>query len=386
MRAWRVMHVLFVNARYSPEGIAGPAFTTQFLAEQLVRENDRATVVCRTERTGIVENEVNGVRVLRVGLDVSAPSLLKSLATVLDADRPDVIHTLFPKGFPLDELAAMGKGRRIPIVHTLLAFFLLCPYGSLMRAGQRCQTQCPDCRAATRANRRFAAQIDAVAGISRFMLDLHCHWGLFQDTPIQRVIHDGYQAPALASAPQDVDVPLRLGYLGRLDPLKGIDLLLHTLTTELGERAWTLALGGRGDPAHEKALRTRYGDSRICFLGFVEPTELLSRIDVLIVPSLWEEPFPRVLIEAYAHGVAVVGSKRGGIPEGIEPGRTGLVFDPDDQGGLARAIAMLLEDPRLVTDMKANARAIAATAYTPARILGQYRSIYDAVSSNTPGP
>ncbi len=37
------MHVLYVNARYTPEGIAGPAFTTQFLAEQLVREGDRAT-------------------------------------------------------------------------------------------------------------------------------------------------------------------------------------------------------------------------------------------------------------------------------------------------------------------------------------------------------
>jgi glycosyltransferase involved in cell wall biosynthesis len=178
---------------------------------------------------------------------------------------------------------------------------------------------------------------------------------------------------------------LRLGYLGRIDPLKGVDLLLRMLGGELAHRDWTLMLGGRGEPGYVEKLRTQYTDGRIRFLGFVPPADLLGDIDVLVVPSLWEEPFPRVLIEAHAHGVAVLGSNRGGLPEGIEPGQTGLIFDPDDQGALARAIAMLLDDPQLVADMKAKAMARAATAYTPANILSQYRSVYAAVSSGASG-
>ena len=174
---------------------------------------------------------------------------------------------------------------------------------------------------------------------------------------------------------------MRLGYLGRIDPLKGVDLLLRTLSGELAHRNWTLTLGGRGEPGYEGQLRALFTDRRIRFLGFIRPADLLSKIDVLIIPSLWEEPFPRVLIEAHAHGVAVVGSNRGGIPEGIKQRQTGLIFDPDDPGSLACAIAMLLDDPQLVADMKAKAVAKAATAYTPANILSEYRSVYAAVLS-----
>jgi glycosyltransferase involved in cell wall biosynthesis len=375
------MHVLFVNARYSPEGIAGPAFTTQHLAEQLVREGSRASVVCRTEQRGIHEDSIAGVKVVRIGLDIRGSAVLALMPALFERLRPDIIHTLFPREFLLDSFSALAHERDIPIVHTLLAFFLLCPQGSIMRNGRRCKVQCTDCHTTTAAQRRFAARVDAVVGISRYMLDLHQRWGLFGDTAIQRVIHDAYQPPHPAAVPSATGTPLRLGYLGRIDPLKGVDLLLRTLNGELAHRNWTLTLGGRGEPGYEKNLRTFYTDGRIRFLGFVRPADLLGDIDILVVPSLWEEPFPRVLIEAHAHGVAVLGSNRGGLPEGIEPGQTGLVFDPDEQGALAHAITMLLDDPQLVADMKAKAMAKAATAYTPANILSQYRSVYAAVLS-----
>jgi glycosyltransferase involved in cell wall biosynthesis len=149
----------------------------------------------------------------------------------------------------------------------------------------------------------------------------------------------------------------------------------------LANRNWTLVLGGRGEPAYEQGLRTLYTDPRIRFLGFVEPAELLSRIDVLVVPSLLQEPFGRVLIEAYGHGVAVIGSRRGGIPEVIEDGETGLIFEPKDPASLSRAIATLLDDPEKVADMKAGALARATSRFSPTEILRQYRSVYGAVTA-----
>ncbi len=380
------MHVLYVNARYTPEGIAGPAFTTQFLAEQLVREGDRATVICRTERPGVFQEILDGVNLLRVGVRAPERQLLQILINALDYYRPDVIHTVFPRDLPLGRLASLAEERRIPIVHTLLAFQLLCARGSLMRDGKACRTQCADCREATGVQRYFAGRVSAVIGISKYMLDLHRRWGLFQDTPIRRVIHDAYEPPHSIEPSPTMGSPLRLGYLGRLDPVKGIDLLLQTLTAELGERDWTLVLGGRGDPGYESTLKTHYVDPRIRFMGFVTPSDLLSQIDVLVVPSLWEEPLGRVWLEAYANAVPVIGSRRGGIPEGMDHGRTGLLFDPDKAGSLASALGTLMDDLPLVDRMKREARNKWAREFTPAVIARQYREVYAHVTPATRGP
>jgi glycosyltransferase involved in cell wall biosynthesis len=376
------MHILFLNARYRPEGIAGPAFTTQYLAEQLVREGFRASVVCRTERPGIHDETLAGVRVVRIGFDVPTAGALECVAGMLDRFQPDVLHTLFPREFPLDRIAALARARGIAVVHTLLAFFLLCPQGSLMRGGRVCEVQCADCHAATAQQRDFADQVDAVVGMSCYMLDLHRDWGLFRNTPIQRVIKNAYQPPHEVT-PSPVTTPLRLGYLGRLDPLKGVDYLLRTLSGDLAHRSWTLILGGRGEPAYEQRLRALYTDPRIRFLGFVQAAEFLSQVDVLVVPSLLQEPFGRVLIEAYGHGVTVIGARRGGIPEVIEDGQTGLIFDPDAVDGplsLAATIESLLDAPERLAAMKRHALVKWRQDFTPEKILADYREIYAAVS------
>lgn len=374
------MHVLFINARYHPEGIAGPAFTTQFLAEQLAAEGDQVSVVCRTERPGVHEEHIAGVSVVRIGLDATAQTASTVLSSVLAAHRPSLIHTVFPREFPLDAVARLAKESDLPIVHTLLAYFLLCPHGSLMRQGRRCKTQCDECHAATSAQRRFARQVDAVVGISRFVLDLHLDWGLFRDAPVRRVIHDGYQAPTGHASPSArTGAPLRLGFLGRIDPPKGLELLLEVVTGDLRDRAWTLMVGGRGESAYVNMLKQRFSDPRISFLGFVQPDHLLQQIDVLVIPSLFDEPFGRVLIEAYAHGVAVIASRRGGIPELVDEGRTGLLFDPADRGSLRDAIATLMDSPRHVAEMTELAAAKADREFSPAEILRQYRSVYEAL-------
>lgn len=373
------MHVLFINARYRPEGVAGPAFTTQLLAEQLAAEGGQASVLCRSERTGMRQEVIAGVNVIRIGVDATASEVHALASPLLKRLRPNLIHTMFPREFSLPGLLDWARSHDLPIVHSLLAYFLLCPQGSLMRAGKRCLTQCDECRTATFAQRDFAAQVDAVVGISRHVLERHLQWGLFRDTPLRRVIHDGYQPPSAVTPRAQATLPLRLGFLGRIDPLKGVELLLRTLTTGLADRQWTLLVGGRGELRYVAELQRRYADPRIRFLGFVEPAQLLAQIDVLAAPSLFDEPFGRVLIEAYAHGVAVVGSRRGGMPEVIEEGTTGFTFDPDDGATLVAAISALLDDPLHLAAMKSRAMAKAAGEFSPQEILCQYRAVYDAV-------
>ena len=375
------MHVFFINARYTPERIAGPAFTTQYLAEQLVLEGDQATVFCRTKGSGVNRDAHDGVSVVRIGLDVSTSRLAQYLVDAVNFFRPDVIHTLFPREIPIELLSSLATQRRVPVLQTLLSFFLLCARGSMMRDGRMCNSQCVDCHAATAGQRDFAGRVAGVVGISRFMLDLHQRCGLFRSTPVQQVIHDAYEPPFHEPAVPRKGDALRFGYLGRLVPQKGVELLLKTLTTQLADRDWSLVVAGKGDAGYETMLKHNYADPRIRFVGFVEPGEVLSQIDVLLVPSLWEEPLGRVWLEAYAHCVPVIASRRGGMPEGIEEGTTGFLFEPERPGELAGAIASVLDNPDSIEAMKTYAVEKWSREFTPEAILGQYREVYAAMLS-----
>jgi glycosyltransferase involved in cell wall biosynthesis len=398
------MHVFYLNARYLPEGVGGPAHTTRFLAEQVVQEGHRATVFCRASQHGVTREQMAGVEVIRVGLDVPILQTVGLFAQALDAARPDVIHSLFPREFPLNMLAQSAARRAIPIVQTLLSFNLMCPH-SFVREGRNCTRQCPECRRDTEVERAYCGQVAAAVGISRYMLELHEREGLFADTPVKRVIYDAYEPPLAAPASGSSPIgegtelntfptsgggwegetassrPLSLGYLGRLDPLKGVDRLLEALTAPaLKNREWRLLVAGTGSPAYLESLKAKYPDPRIHYLGFVRQDELLANIDVLVAPALWQEPLGRIILEAYAHGVPVIASRRGGMAESVEHGRTGYLFEPEQRGTLVETIRHCMEAPELLAEMGANALGKWRQTYTPAVIAAQYLQVYADVT------
>jgi glycosyltransferase involved in cell wall biosynthesis len=76
--------------------------------------------------------------------------------------------------------------------------------------------------------------------------------------------------------------------------------------------------------------------------------DVYSQIDVLVVPSLWSENSPLVIHEAYQAGVPVVGARIGGIPDLVEDGRTGFLYDPRSPIELVAALRRLVEDRSLL--------------------------------------
>ena len=108
----------------------------------------------------------------------------------------------------------------------------------------------------------------------------------------------------------------------------------------------------------------------------MNPDEFFDGIDILVVPSIWNEPFGRVTVEAYSHGVPVVGANTGGIPEVIEP-RTNLAFDmarPSSIIGKLHEAVALLEDPGVHDRMREYARRFNVDAMVDA-----YRALYESV-------
>jgi glycosyltransferase involved in cell wall biosynthesis len=140
-------------------------------------------------------------------------------------------------------------------------------------------------------------------------------------------------------------------YVGRIDDRKGVHVAVDALAA-LPKEA-TLEIVGRGDPAYLAALRERVRrlglDGRVRFSESprAELKERFAAADVVVFPTIWEEPFGLVPVEAMACGTPVIATGTGGSGEFLRDGVNNLRIPPDDAGALAAAIEQLAGDPDL---------------------------------------
>lgn len=141
-------------------------------------------------------------------------------------------------------------------------------------------------------------------------------------------------------------------FVGRVIPLKGIDVLLEALfrLKEKGVKSIDCLVVGGGDLDFYRAWTYDHGmDSWVQFLGIVGNRDLLLKIyqeaDIFVLPSR-KEVSSNVLFEAMSCGLPVVASDVMGIPEIMEDGMNGLLVPPEDPEALARAIEKMVEDER----------------------------------------
>ena len=142
-----------------------------------------------------------------------------------------------------------------------------------------------------------------------------------------------------------------LVFVGRLTDLKGVDLLIRAVPHAERKLGRKLTLTIAGDGSELPRLRRLAQQERISavFTGWVDNArrrDLMRAADLLVVPSLWPEPFGLVGIEAGNLGLPAAGFAVGGIPDWLLPGRTGELApaDPPSETGLANAIARALAD------------------------------------------
>jgi glycosyltransferase involved in cell wall biosynthesis len=123
------------------------------------------------------------------------------------------------------------------------------------------------------------------------------------------------------------------------------------LVFDQGRQEIRLSLAGSGSTEYENHLRSLVHQAGltdyVSFLGWVPPEEmpeLLRRFDVLLLPSIWPEPFSRVVLEGMISGLVVVATPTGGTSEIVSDGENGLLFTPGNPDELARKIARLVDD------------------------------------------
>jgi glycosyltransferase involved in cell wall biosynthesis len=183
-------------------------------------------------------------------------------------------------------------------------------------------------------------------------------------------------------------------YAGNLAPLKGVHLLIEAFSLVRPNFA-NLRLRLVGDsvnPAYAEKLRrmtTAAGlEKWVVFEDAVSQRELAKRFSlaaVLVLPSL-SEALGRVVLEAMAVGIPVIGSSVGGIPELIADGETGFLVKPGDVPALAERLAWVLDHPDQGRDMGLRGRAFAIERFSATGYRDAYHQMLDAAAKLSSGP
>ena len=171
--------------------------------------------------------------------------------------------------------------------------------------------------------------------------------------------------------------PTRIVFLGRLGVRKGVSELLEALAGLDG--TWTAVLAGDGEVDHFRARLVELGlEHKAGILGWVDAEtahRLLAEGDILVLPSR-NEGLPIAILEAMSHGLAIVATAVGSVPDAVHDGENGLLVPAGDAGALGVALARLVADPDLRRRLGEHGRRRYEAEFSLSAHLAQLRRIY----------
>jgi glycosyltransferase involved in cell wall biosynthesis len=202
--------------------------------------------------------------------------------------------------------------------------------------------------------------------------------------PVQVIPQFGVDPEVFAPGSRPAGRGFIVGYVGRLVEAKGVDLLLQALNRLEGAwRAYILGSGPARESLQVQARMLALG-GRVSFDEWVPSDQMpgyYRQLDALVLPSRtrpnWKEQFGRVLVEAMACGVPVIGSDSGEIPHVI--GDAGLIFPEGRADVLQAHLAQLMRDPDLRADLARRGRERVLAHYTQAQVAARTYQVYQAM-------
>jgi glycosyltransferase involved in cell wall biosynthesis len=341
----------------------------------------------------------SGGRFAKIG---SALSLIHSreavskLASLIEETRPDLMHchNIYHQMTP--SIVGVAKSRGIPVVLTLHDWKPVCPIHTRMREGQMCSScldgdfhhvlkyRCAEGSIAQSAVLYMEAviqrwlgnyeKVDRFLAPSQFMRESVSR--RFSPDRLQ-LLYNGVDVTNISASGRDKGYVL---YCGRLSSEKGAETLLRA--HEAAGCRWPLIIAGTG-PLRD-ALESQF-TRNVRFAGQLSGETLSTTIagaSVVVVPSDWCENCPMSVLEAMAHGKAVVASRIGGIPELVNDQVTGLLFEPRNTEELRMHLESLMGDAARRAEMGAAGRTRVERDFSLEKHNTELMAVYQSLLSN----
>lgn len=396
------MKIMMLNTLYAPHVVGGAEIIFQEQAEGFAKLGYEVTVVTTSGGNQVSWETKNGVSVCRIPivnvywhyekdkasafkhklwhiLDIYNVGMKRALLKVVNQVNPDVAVCHNLSGFSISAWDVF-KSKNIPVVQVLHDQYLLCPNSNAFKNGKICEKQCAVCHLMRLPHRKASSQVDAVVGVSKFVLDRMVSRGYFEDSQ-KFVIHNARQFPDIPMPkPWDGKSPLRIGYIGTLSRVKGVEWLIKSFMA-LPDINATLSIAGKGEtPEYEEYLRQlASADKRISFTGYTKPENHYPNIHLSVVPSLWPDTFPTVAFESCAYHVPVIATKVGGLPEIIKEGENGMLVDACDEASLKVALGRIYTDADALEKLMMKARESVGEFMDKKRVLREYCNIMENI-------
>ncbi|HEY5601612.1 MAG TPA: glycosyltransferase family 4 protein [Gammaproteobacteria bacterium] len=324
-------------------GIGGLELYAVRTASQL-RVRDIACVAAAARDTMTAERmRQNGVTTIEFNKTNRYLPLLsaRQLARIIDEQQVDIIHMHWARDLNLAVLAKIFAARPVKLVYTR-QMMITRPKKDLY-------------------HRLLYRQVDLFLTITQQLSELARQYLPMPATAI-KTLYYGVEAPPTLNAQQKAalrktfNIPensFAIGMVGRIEAGKGQHLLLEAIRqlAAQGAKVHATIIGPAMNPAYEAALKKQAAEWRLTgaihFYGsHNNPIEIMAAFDVVVLATK-QETFGLVLIEAMRNGVAVIGTRVGGVPEIIDEGITGLMFEPENARELAEKLLLLTNDNRL---------------------------------------
>lgn len=344
--------------------------------------------------------------------------------------QPDVLHLI--SGYLLSgSVISAAQSLGIPIVLMPMDFWFLCPRITLLHPdGSLCdipkdRAECVLCLRQDKRRYRWADRITA-GRASRFVRwlwkwPLVLQWTKAQDMLVALQERDsylkgmfgaanvviansqflrrtldayGFRATRFVQLRQGLDMgrwsspekmsshSLHIGYIGQIAKHKGVDVLVRAfkrLRAKGNEVRLSIYGDGTRAPAYARDVRRLVGhDGRIQFAGPFTHDQILQvykELDVLVVPSIWYENSPNVILEALAFKIPVIASAIGGIPEMVSHEVNGLLFEPGNPSDLAKQLRRLIDEPSLLSRLRNHITPVKTIEEEMAELMQVYESV-----------
>jgi len=384
--------ILVLHNRYQQRGGEDGVFEHEV---KLLRARGHTVIEYEEDNKGLGEEGA-----LKSGLNaIWARQTVSRLRILLQQARPDIahFHNTFARISPAAYYTCQQAG--VPVVQTLHNFRIGCvgaccladstvcerclphliPVAGILKGCYRGSQMASAAMAAITTTHKvlgtYSNQIDAYIALTEFARRIHIRSGLPEGKLFVKP-NFGETQPANSQTRE----PFAL-FVGRLCPEKGLAPLID---------AWKLMPGIPlkivGDGPEADSVTAAAADlPGVEYLGrrdHAQIMELMSKAQMLIMPSLWYENFPLCLVEAFSAGLPCVVSGMGSMQEIVEHGATGLHFQPGNSRELAAKVQWMAEHPAEREQMGRTARQRFAERYTPDHNYRLLMDIYQAAGSH----